>query len=107
MTTPQLPRTTSRINVIKALAHPSRLTIVEALQSGEQCVCDLRNLVGTDLSTVSKHLAILRSAGLLSMEKRGLKVFYRLSCPCFLDFLNCVDRMSSDSSSSTSCSTPG
>ena len=50
---------------------------------------------------------ILRSAGLLSMEKRGLKVFYRLSCPCFLDFLNCVDRMSSSTSSSTSCSTPG
>lgn len=103
MTPTQLPRTTSRINVIKALAHPSRLTIVEALQSGEQCVCDLRNLVGTDLSTVSKHLAILRSAGLLSMEKRGLKVFYRLSCPCFLDFLNCVDRMSS----SSSCSSAG
>ena len=96
MTPTPLPRTVRRIQVIKALAHPSRLTIVEALQHGEQCVRDLRDLVGADLSTVSKHLSILRTAGLLTMEKRGLNVFYRLACPCFLDFLSCVDRMTPD-----------
>lgn len=82
-----------RVSVIKALAHPSRLAIAEALQSGEQCVCDLRDLVGADLSTVSKHLTVMREAGLLEMEKRGLNVFYRLKCPCLLSFFECVDSL--------------
>lgn len=82
-----------RVAIIKALAHPSRLTIAEALQSGEQCVCDLRELVGGDLSTVSKHLTVMREAGLLEMEKRGLNVFYRLRCPCLLSFFDCVDSL--------------
>jgi ArsR family transcriptional regulator len=81
------------VAIIKALAHPSRLTIAEALQDGEQCVRDLRELVGADLSTVSKHLAVMRDAGLLKMEKRGLNVFYSLRCPCLLSFFECVDSL--------------
>jgi DNA-binding transcriptional ArsR family regulator len=82
-----------RVSVIKALAHPSRMAIAEALQEGEQCVCDLRDLVGSDLSTVSKHLTLMREAGLVEMEKRGLNVFYRLRCPCLLRFFECVDSL--------------
>ena len=82
-----------RVAVIKALAHPSRLAIAEALQAGEQCVCDLRDLVEADMSTVSKHLTVLREAGLVDMEKRGLNVFYRLRCACLLSFLECVDSL--------------
>jgi DNA-binding transcriptional ArsR family regulator len=82
-----------RVAVIKALAHPSRLLMAEALQAGELCVCDLRDLVGADLSTVSKHLAVMRDAGLLEMEKRRLNVFYRLKCPCLLSFFECVDSL--------------
>ncbi len=84
-------RAARRIAVIKALAHPSRLAIAEALQDGERCVCDLRGIVGADLSTVSKHLTLMRKAGLLDMEKRGLNVFYRLRCPCLMSFFECVD----------------
>lgn len=79
--------------MIKALAHPSRLAIAEALQHGERCVCDLQAKVGGDLSTVSKHLAVMREAGLLDLEKRGLKVFYRLRCSCLLEFLACLDSL--------------
>jgi DNA-binding transcriptional ArsR family regulator len=82
-----------RVTIMKALAHPSRLIIAEALQSGEQCVCDLRTLVGGDLSTVSKHLTVMREAGLLDMEKRGLNVFYRLRCSCLISFFECVDSL--------------
>ena len=82
-----------RVALIKALAHPSRLAIAEALQDGERCVCDLRAMVGGDLSTVSKHLAVMREAGLLDLEKRGLKVFYRLRCDCLLEFLACLDSL--------------
>lgn len=80
-----------RLAVLKALAHPSRLAIADALQSGERSVRELTELVGADISTVSKHLSLMRAAGLLSMEKRGLNVFYRLRCPCLLTFFECVD----------------
>lgn len=102
MATTAPSRIERRVSVIKALAHPSRLAIAEALQDGEQCVCDLRDLVDADLSTVSKHLTIMREAGLLDMEKRGLKVFYRLRCPCLLSFFECVDQLSAKSPSASS-----
>jgi ArsR family transcriptional regulator len=82
---------TARVKVIKALAHPSRLLIVEALKSHELCVCELRELVQADISTVSKHLTVLKNAGLLNEEKRGLYVYYSLRCKCLTGFLACVD----------------
>jgi len=82
-----------RVAVLKALAHPSRLLITEALLHGERCVAELRDLVGDDVSTVSKHLSLLRAAGVLVSEKRGLNVYYRLGCDCFGDFLRCVDQV--------------
>lgn len=96
-------RSERRVTLIKALAHPSRLAMAEALQDGELCVCDLRDLVGADLSTVSKHLSIMRDAGLLDMEKRGLNVFYRLKCNCLLSFLECVDSLSPGGTEGTEC----
>ncbi len=80
-----------RAGVIKALAHPSRVLIAEALTDGERCVCDLTELVGADISTVSKHLSIMKNAGILEVEKRGLNQYYRLRCPCFTEFFRCVD----------------
>ena len=85
-----------RTTVMKALAHPSRLLMVEALSSGEQCVCDLQELVGADLSTVSKHLSLLKAAGIVLSEKRGQQVFYRLRVPCLLSFFSCVDAVFAD-----------
>lgn len=82
-----------RALVIKSLAHPSRIQMVDALGAGEMCVCDLTDLVGSDISTVSKHLAVLKAAGLVRVEKRGLNQFYRLNCPCLQDFFHCVDSM--------------
>jgi DNA-binding transcriptional ArsR family regulator len=55
-----------RARVIKAMAHPSRLLIIDILSEGEQCVCELQKRVGSDMSTVSKHLALMRSAGLVT-----------------------------------------
>ena len=71
-----------RAQIVKALGHPSRLLIVdELLQHGERCVCELTKLVGVDVSTVSRHLAVLRMAGIVVDERRGLQVFYRLRTP--------------------------
>lgn len=81
----------ARANVIKALAHPTRLYIVEELAGGERCVCELHAGAGADFSTVSKHLSVLKNAGIVEDEKRGLQVYYRLRCPCILNFFNCVE----------------
>lgn len=70
-----------RSSVLKALAHPARLQMLDELRHGERCVCELRDLVALDLSTVSKHLALLRAAGLVADERRGAQVFYRLCSP--------------------------
>jgi len=82
-----------RAGIIKALAHPSRVFIVEQLARNERCVCELREMIGADISTVSKHLSILKNAGIVSDEKRGLKVFYRLNMPCALNFLECAGKI--------------
>jgi DNA-binding transcriptional ArsR family regulator len=80
----------TRARLIKALAHPTRLFIVDVLSHGEKCVCELTELIGDDVSTVSKHLSILKSARIVSVEKRGLWVFYRLNIPCLSDIFCCV-----------------
>jgi ArsR family transcriptional regulator len=80
-----------RAQVIKALAHPSRLLIVDALTEGEKCVQELTQLVGCDMSTVSKHLAVMKAAGVVADRKQGLQVLYRLRVPCILHFFGCVD----------------
>lgn len=81
----------ARAAILKALAHPSRLLIVDELSRGERCVCDLRELVGHDMSTVSKHLALLKNAGIVEDDKRGKQVYYRLKVPCVLNFFHCLE----------------
>ena len=77
--------------LFKALGHPSRLRMVIALGEGEKCVCELRELVGSDVSTVSKHLAIMRAAGLVESFKRGNFVYYRLLRGCVTTFIRCLE----------------
>jgi len=79
--------------MFKALAHPSRLFIVNELARRERCVCELTELIGADKSTVSKHLSLLKQAGIILDEKRGNMVFYALQTPCVLDFVTCVEKM--------------
>jgi DNA-binding transcriptional ArsR family regulator len=80
-----------RANVVKAMAHPTRLFIIDELSRQERCVCELTEMIGADTSTVSKHLTILKSAGLVKDDKRGTQVFYQLSCPCILKFFSCIE----------------
>jgi ArsR family transcriptional regulator len=95
----------ARAAIIKALAHPTRLFIVDVLSHNERCVCELTEMVGADISTVSKHLALLRSAGLVEDDKRGLQVWYRLKTPCVMNFFDCIESViEASGSSSVSCS---
>ena len=81
----------ARAKVLKAMAHPSRLFILEQLEKGERCVCDLTDMIGVDVSTISKHLSVLKQAGIVVDDKRGNQVFYQLRVPCILNFFDCVE----------------
>jgi ArsR family transcriptional regulator len=81
----------AQARIIKALAHPTRLFIVDELSRGERCVCELTDLIDAEMPTVSRHLSQLKQAGILEDEKRGAQVFYRLRVPCVLNFFKCVE----------------
>jgi len=82
----------AQARIIKAMAHPTRLFVVDELgKVGERCVCELTEMVGADMSTVSKHLALLKQSGIVQDEKRGSMVYYQLRVRCILDFFACVE----------------
>lgn len=81
----------ARAGVAKALAHPSRLLILDALAAKEMCVCDLTELVGADQSTVSKHLAVLKHAGIVDVRRDGVMTYYRMRIHCLEGFWKCVE----------------
>lgn len=83
----------ARARIIKAMAHPTRLFIVDELSRGKRCVHELTEMIGADVSTVSKHLAILKNSGVVQDEKRGAQVYYSLRCPCVLSFFTCVEKV--------------
>jgi DNA-binding transcriptional ArsR family regulator len=82
----------ARAKIIKALAHPARLLIVDELaERGQRCVCELTEVIGSDMSTVSRHLAQLKEAGIIEDEKRGKMIFYRLRVKCLPSFFDCIE----------------
>ena len=83
----------AQAKIFKALGHPSRLTMVTALREGEKCVCELQQVVGCDMSTISKHLAVLKEAGDVATEKKGTSVYYRLTLACLGSFLACTAKI--------------
>jgi len=93
MTDQELMFSKARADVLKALAHPSRLFMVEKIREKPHCVCELTELVGADTSTVSKHLSILKGAGILSDRKEGTTVYYSLACDCIDGILSGVERV--------------
>lgn len=72
----------------KALAHPVRICILEALRDSEKSVSELQNLLGLDQSAVSQQLSILRTKGLIYGRKNGTSVFYSVSDPMLFNLLD-------------------
>ncbi len=81
----------ARAKIIKAMAHPTRLFIVDAVSKKSQCVAELTEQIGADMSTVSKHLTILKNVGIIEDEKRGSHIYYKLKTPCVMSFFGCVE----------------
>ena len=86
-------RLAARAQILKAMAHPTRLFIIEELSRGERCVCELTDMIGADMSTVSKHLSILKNVGIVADKKHGVKIHYNLKTPCVMSFFECVEKV--------------
>jgi DNA-binding transcriptional ArsR family regulator len=93
MTKTERARNEARARILKALAHPTRILIVDRLSVKPCCVYELTRIVGADISTISKHLAVLRHAGIIANTKEGRKVTYSLETPCILRFIGCVEEV--------------
>ena len=75
----------------KALGHPVHFWIAQQLMESEHCVHEFVELTNLDFSTISQHLSALKAADILSTEKRGKEIYYRLTCPCTRTFISCVN----------------
>jgi ArsR family transcriptional regulator len=76
-----------KADLLKALGQPTRLKILELLADGERCVCEIFPAIDEEQSNISKHLSFLRSQGIVVAERRGMRVFYRLTNPRILKLL--------------------
>ena len=82
----------ARAKIVKAMAHPARLLVLDELsKNGERCVCELTEMVGVDMSTVSRYLALLKNAGIIEDRQQGSMVYYRLQMSCVLKFFDCIE----------------
>ena len=79
-----------RAKVVKAMAHPVRLMVIEFLKDGEHSFSEVFDLFKLDKSTVSKHLLVLKEAGIITSRKEGTDMIYKLEVPCVIDFFSCV-----------------
>ncbi|MBE3519923.1 MAG: helix-turn-helix transcriptional regulator [Firmicutes bacterium] len=83
-----------QVRVFKALAHPTRLELIRVLgEEGAKCVCELVQRSRFDQSTISKHLSILKAAGIVTSTKEGLNVIYRLNMECVYSFMKCIEQV--------------
>jgi ArsR family transcriptional regulator len=79
-----------RAKIIKAMGHPVRLMMIEFLKKREHSFSEIFDLFKLDKSTVSKHLLVLKEAGIVSSKKDGADMVYKLEVPCVTDFFNCI-----------------
>jgi DNA-binding transcriptional ArsR family regulator len=80
-----------RAKLLAALGHPIRLRIVRGLVSGECCVGSMVECLGLPQPLVSRHLAVLRDAGVVAVEHEGRRRRYSLSHPCAGALIHCLD----------------
>jgi len=85
-----------RSEVIKAMAHPVRLIVIELLKEGEKSFSELMEYFDIDKSTLSRHISVLKVSGIVTSRKDGLEMFYHLQVPCITNFFQCVTAVIED-----------
>ncbi len=79
-----------RAKIMKALASPVRLKIVDELSRGDRCICELQPLFPKDKSTLSRHIAELKKVGIVSERREGVRCYLKLQTPCILKIFDCT-----------------
>jgi len=82
-----------RAEILKALAQPTRLKILDFLRDGERCVCEIFPAIGEEQSNTSRHLNMMLSAGVLARRKDGLKIYYEIKHPEVLKVVDLVNEI--------------
>jgi ArsR family transcriptional regulator len=91
---PMSDRTTElKVQVLKALAQPTRLKILETLTEGEKCVCEIYPAVNGEQSNISKHLSIMQRANLLTSRKDGIRVLFTVKYEEVFEIMNMVNQL--------------
>ena len=85
-----LEQAQARARVMKALGHPVRMQIVDALGQGDLCLCELHPLFKIRQPTLSRHLAVLKQAGLVTERRAGPRIILHLATPCILRAFDCA-----------------
>lgn len=82
--------TIARAEILKAIAQPTRMKIIDFLRDGERCVCEIFPAIDEEQSNTSRHLNMMQGCGILSRRKEGIKIMYRLKHPEVLEILELV-----------------
>jgi len=80
-------------DILKAMAQPTRLRIIELLQDGEHCVCEIFPAIGHEQSNTSRHLQMMLKSGILKQRKEGLKIYYSLRHPEVLAMVRLAEQI--------------
>ncbi len=81
-----------KAEILKALAQPTRLRILELLRDGERCICEIVPAINGEQSNISRHISLMQKSNLVTTRKDGVKVMVKVSDPKIFDLL---DRVSS------------
>ena len=82
-----------KVAILKGIAHPVRMSIVEALADRDMCVYEIAEMFSFDRTTISKHLTLMKNLGILEDRKEGLKVYYSLRIRCLPSMLSCIEKV--------------
>ena len=80
-----------KADLIKALAHPTRLRILDLLRNGERCVCEITPALELEQPNVSQHLALLRERGIVAWRKEGINIYYKVKDPRVFEALDLLE----------------
>jgi ArsR family transcriptional regulator, arsenate/arsenite/antimonite-responsive transcriptional repressor len=86
------PRYDLQAEIFKALTHPDRLRMLDLLRAKPWCVCELAAEIGVSKSVASKHLSLLKAAGIIDDVKQGTRVEYHLIAPCIPEMAACAEK---------------
>jgi DNA-binding transcriptional ArsR family regulator len=84
---------TLKAEILKALAQPTRLKILEFLRHGERCICEIIPAVNGEQSNVSRHISLMQKSRLVTTRKDGVKVMVKVTDPEIFNILDRVSRM--------------